>query len=193
MTAIDNLKAEIAFDEQRIAAKYQALADLENAAKQAVISELLEKIIANGIKPEDLFPTVRTAPKAAPASHARKKVAPKYRDPVTGTTWSGRGRSPTWMQGKDKAEFLIATGAPVSTTEFDAQDQVLGSHASPETADFVGSPSSRPKVGVVPSDETHGDASLEPVGTAPTLRAEARRLWRLRQQLPPGSLAERSA
>ncbi len=37
-----------------------------------------------------------------------RKVAPKYRDPATGKTWTGRGRAPTWLEGKDKEKFLIA-------------------------------------------------------------------------------------
>jgi DNA-binding protein H-NS len=35
------------------------------------------------------------------------KVAPKYRDPVSGKTWTGRGRTPRWMDGKSPDEFLI--------------------------------------------------------------------------------------
>ncbi|MGA1018470.1 MAG: H-NS family nucleoid-associated regulatory protein [Phycisphaerales bacterium] len=39
-------------------------------------------------------------------------MAPKYRDPESGTTWSGRGRTPLWMvaaieQGRTRDEFLI--------------------------------------------------------------------------------------
>ncbi|OMG74804.1 H-NS histone family protein [Burkholderia ubonensis] len=34
-------------------------------------------------------------------------VGPKYRDPVTGATWSGRGRAPSWIVGRDRAAFLI--------------------------------------------------------------------------------------
>lgn len=36
------------------------------------------------------------------------KVAPKYRDPITGNTWTGRGLAPKWMAGKNKADYLIA-------------------------------------------------------------------------------------
>ena len=36
-----------------------------------------------------------------------KPVAPKYRDPSTGATWTGRGRAPLWMKGKSKEMFLI--------------------------------------------------------------------------------------
>lgn len=40
-------------------------------------------------------------------------VAPKYRNPATGDTWTGRGRSPRWLieaeaQGKSRDAFLIA-------------------------------------------------------------------------------------
>jgi DNA-binding protein H-NS len=40
-------------------------------------------------------------------------VAAKYRDPVSGSTWSGRGIQPKWMksalaEGKNKDDFLIA-------------------------------------------------------------------------------------
>ncbi|MBN6209404.1 H-NS histone family protein [Ralstonia pickettii] len=36
----------------------------------------------------------------------KKTVAPTYRDPKTGATWSGRGRAPTWI-GKNRDKFLI--------------------------------------------------------------------------------------
>ena len=43
---------------------------------------------------------------------AGKKAEPKYRDPKTGVTWSGRGRPAAWLKayidaGKKKEEFLI--------------------------------------------------------------------------------------
>jgi len=37
----------------------------------------------------------------------RKPVAPKYRNNDTGETWSGRGKPPKWMAGRDKALYLI--------------------------------------------------------------------------------------
>lgn len=50
----------------------------------------------------------------APARVAKAvtKVAPKFRDPVSGSTWTGRGRTPNWMvaeiaQGKKKEDFAI--------------------------------------------------------------------------------------
>jgi len=43
----------------------------------------------------------------APTSRPRPPVQPKYRDPATGQTWSGRGRAPAWIAGKDMTQFLI--------------------------------------------------------------------------------------
>ncbi|WP_284454501.1 H-NS histone family protein [Cupriavidus campinensis] len=38
---------------------------------------------------------------------AKEPLPPKYRDPKTGNTWSGRGRAPAWL-GKNPNRFLIA-------------------------------------------------------------------------------------
>ena len=35
------------------------------------------------------------------------KVAPKYRNPATGDTWTGRGKAPKWIDGKDRSSYLI--------------------------------------------------------------------------------------
>ena len=40
-------------------------------------------------------------------SYKTKPVRPKYRDPVSGKTWSGRGHVPAWIAGKDRTAFLI--------------------------------------------------------------------------------------
>ncbi|AEA64092.1 H-NS histone family protein [Burkholderia gladioli] len=33
--------------------------------------------------------------------------APKYWDPESGRTWSGRGRAPAWIAGKDRSAFEL--------------------------------------------------------------------------------------
>ncbi|WP_321810327.1 MULTISPECIES: H-NS histone family protein [unclassified Burkholderia] len=38
---------------------------------------------------------------------ARRRPDAKYRDPETGATWSGRGRPPAWIDGKDRVFFEI--------------------------------------------------------------------------------------
>ena len=42
------------------------------------------------------------------------KAAPKYRDPVSGSTWTGRGVAPAWIKDvakEDRGQFLIVTEA----------------------------------------------------------------------------------
>jgi DNA-binding protein H-NS len=51
---------------------------------------------------------------AAPARKGRPKgkQAPKYRNPETGATWSGRGPAPAWLAAeKDRSKFLIDRAA----------------------------------------------------------------------------------
>jgi DNA-binding protein H-NS len=50
-----------------------------------------------------------------PARAAASKGVPRYRDPATGKTWTGRGKPPNWIVGaKDRKPFEIgAPAAPV--------------------------------------------------------------------------------
>lgn len=56
----------------------------------------------------DIFPGGKTKGTAKKSGKSGGKVAPKYRDPITGNTWSGRGLAPKWLAGKNKADYLIA-------------------------------------------------------------------------------------
>lgn len=58
-------------------------------------------------------PGVKAANGAAKALHRNMRpVAPKYADPKTGATWTGRGRAPAWIRDvKDRSKFLIEAGA----------------------------------------------------------------------------------
>lgn len=56
------------------------------------------------LSPEDIFSTQ----KRTKATEGKKApVAPKYKNPATGVTWSGRGKAPKWIDGKDRAQFAI--------------------------------------------------------------------------------------
>jgi DNA-binding protein H-NS len=57
-------------------------------------------------------PSTPLKTKAAPNKKPRAKAAPKYRNPITGETWAGRGLQPRWLRksleaGHDLKEFLI--------------------------------------------------------------------------------------
>jgi DNA-binding protein H-NS len=62
------------------------------------------------LTPEDVFPAAKTrsAKTSAEKTGAKTKVAPKYRNPASGDTWTGRGKPPRWIQDQDRAQFLIA-------------------------------------------------------------------------------------
>jgi DNA-binding protein H-NS len=46
---------------------------------------------------------------AKAGNYVRGPQPPKYRDPKSGATWSGRGRAPAWISGaKDPSKLLIA-------------------------------------------------------------------------------------
>ena len=39
------------------------------------------------------------------------KAKPKYRDPATGTTWSGRGKEPAWIKGQGSSPVRNLRGS----------------------------------------------------------------------------------
>lgn len=67
---------------------------------EAVIQQVRQIVEEYGLTAEDVgLLSKRSAGK-------KKTVAPKYRDPKTGATWTGRGRAPAWI-GKNRDKFLI--------------------------------------------------------------------------------------
>ncbi len=76
----------------------------------AAIAEIHAKMKDYDLSPEDLGFGAGAA-KRKPLKATRRPVAPKYRNITTGETWSGRGKPPKWMAGRDKAQFLISNAA----------------------------------------------------------------------------------
>jgi DNA-binding protein H-NS len=86
---------------------------LEQAIQEArtrEISQAVQKVrdlmAEYGLTAQDVFPSGRSA-KSSGAKPVNK-VAPKYRDPATGQTWTGRGKAPKWIEGQDRTKYLIA-------------------------------------------------------------------------------------
>ncbi|MBN3760026.1 H-NS histone family protein [Burkholderia sp. Ac-20365] len=71
-----------------------------------VLNEIKQKMSDYGITLAELGGGVR-AKAAKAAGRPRAGVAPKYRDPASGSTWSGRGKPPRWIAGQDREKFLI--------------------------------------------------------------------------------------
>ena len=82
---------------------------LEQQIKQAHTLEnadAIEKVKALvadfGLTADDIFGAGK------PRAKSVTKVAPKFRNPLTGDTWTGRGKPPKWIQNLDREQFLIA-------------------------------------------------------------------------------------
>ena len=94
---------------KELIAQKEALEKQIEETRQAELSESVNKIRAliseYGLTQDDIFGNTRAVKKAIPEA---SRVAAKYRDPISGKEWSGRGLAPKWLQGQDKARFLIA-------------------------------------------------------------------------------------
>ncbi|WP_153074274.1 H-NS family nucleoid-associated regulatory protein [Paraburkholderia bonniea] len=97
MAQYADLKAQIA--------KLQVQAD---QVRQAEINKVIEEIKAQieeyGLTAQDLG-FVAAARRGRPPR--KEPLPPKYHDPKTGNTWSGRGKPPKWISGKNRERFLI--------------------------------------------------------------------------------------
>ncbi|CAM2172806.1 DNA-binding protein H-NS [Paraburkholderia sacchari] len=115
MVTLDAIKLKIAKLEKQAV----AIAEKQSSIGLARIRDLMQK---HGLSVADIErfvgkrrgrkPGVKAANGAAKALHPNAHpVAPKYADPKTGATWSGRGRAPAWIRdAKDRSKFLIAAG-----------------------------------------------------------------------------------
>jgi DNA-binding protein H-NS len=78
---------------------------------------LLRKLDAIRVYESMTAKSVKRVPHANGGNGKKKRRArpgPKYRDPETGATWTGRGMQPRWMraairEGKRPDDFLIPT------------------------------------------------------------------------------------
>ena len=87
----DLLAQKRALDKQiEIARQVEAARALES------VRELVQEF---GFTAQQVFPWT--------AKEQKKKVAAKYYDPSSGATWSGRGKPPKWIDGKERDSFLI--------------------------------------------------------------------------------------
>lgn len=79
------------------------------SAKAEAIAQVRALMAEHGLTATDL--AAKPSSKSA-VNNGSKKVAAKYRDPVSGATWTGRGLKPKWLAaalaaGKSLEQFLI--------------------------------------------------------------------------------------
>ena len=94
---------------------------LQTKSRKPVISSLVRTMKEYNISPDELaeaYGKVKSSAKAGrPAKSTKavgvkKPVAPKYRHPASGATWTGRGKAPLWVveaekNGQPRQQFLI--------------------------------------------------------------------------------------
>ena len=78
----------------------KSLAEKQAEGKRDAIKEIQAIMAKYDLSVDDLSGR-------APSKRQGQPVAPKYRDPSTGATWTGRGKAPKWIEGKDREQFAI--------------------------------------------------------------------------------------
>ncbi|HDR9587664.1 TPA: H-NS histone family protein [Burkholderia stabilis] len=89
-------------------ARLDALQERTEAARlaelEAVVAQVRELVAEYGITDDQIYGRKR----AKNAANSAAVAEPKYQNPKTGETWSGRGRAPAWIaNAKDRSKFLV--------------------------------------------------------------------------------------
>jgi DNA-binding protein H-NS len=86
--------------EQRDAIERQ-IREVRGREMQGAVEQVRALVSDFGLTLDDVFGKKRSA-------LTGKKTQAKFRDPASGTTWSGRGKPPRWIADKDRSGFLIS-------------------------------------------------------------------------------------
>jgi DNA-binding protein H-NS len=82
----------------------KAIAQARRKESDTALNTIKELIATFGFTAQQVFPYQSTE---------KKKVPAKYYDAATGNSWTGRGKMPLWLQGKDLSDYEVSV--PKST------------------------------------------------------------------------------
>ena len=110
MTSYTDLLAQKATLERQAAELEKQLQQARKEERSGVIAQIKSLMAEHGLTADDLAGKLGKAPKES--ANKGKTVAPKYRDPASGSTWSGRGLKPKWLStaleaGKKLEDFAL--------------------------------------------------------------------------------------
>ena len=91
MTSLQELLAQKEALEQQIA-------QLKKAERADALQNARSLVETFDLTVDELFGKQKSSGKA---------VAVKYRNAETGETWTGRGRAPRWLEGKNSEDFAV--------------------------------------------------------------------------------------
>ena len=96
--------------EKEISKLQKQAAALQDRRRKPVIATIVKSMREYGITPDEIaaaygsaMPARGSGKRKAAASTDKRPVAPKYRHPETGETWSGRGKPPRWLAAAEAA------------------------------------------------------------------------------------------
>lgn len=97
--------------EKEIQKLQRKMRSLKTRQRRPVINSIVRSMLEYEITPEEIE-RAYNGRAARTQTSTGSKLPPRYRDPATGATWSGRGRPPRWIvaaeaEGKSRDEFLI--------------------------------------------------------------------------------------
>ncbi|WP_395054865.1 H-NS family nucleoid-associated regulatory protein [Polaromonas sp.] len=115
MSTLDELQQQINQAEAEVNKLRKKLAEQKNSERTQAIASAKELITLHQLTVADLgLVEKKAAPRKGPRVSGEKhtKVAPKYQDPTSGKTWTGRGKTPAWLaayltSGHVKQDYLI--------------------------------------------------------------------------------------
>lgn len=76
----------------------QQIAQIKKAERENALRDARNLVEAFDLSVDELFGKQKTSGRSA---------AVKFRNPETGETWSGRGRAPRWLDGKNREDFSV--------------------------------------------------------------------------------------
>lgn len=91
---------------QQLLAEKEALekkiAEVRRQESAQALAQVRALVAQFDLKFSDIFPADKRR-----SGGASPNGKPKYRDPATGKTWTGRGKPPKWIEGQDRSRFEI--------------------------------------------------------------------------------------
>jgi len=91
--------------QQRKALEKQ-ITEVKLAEFDSIVKDMKDKILTYGISATDLGFVTKKG-KGVSEFKPGRPVPPKYREPNSGATWTGRGKAPKWLAGQNRDAFLI--------------------------------------------------------------------------------------
>ena len=77
----------------------QQIAQIKKAERGEALTKARSLVETYEITVEELFGKQRTS--------SARSAPVKYRNPETGEGWSGRGRAPRWLDGKNREDYAV--------------------------------------------------------------------------------------